>query len=60
MANITVNITHPKMYKVTKAGAPAEVYATGQQELDEKTAKKLIDRGAAIEVESKAKQKLID
>ncbi|PHR55978.1 MAG: hypothetical protein COA43_14775 [Robiginitomaculum sp.] len=50
MADIRINITHPKVYKVTDAGKPAEAFKTGEQSLDEKLAKKLIDRGVAIAV----------
>ena len=57
MAMLRVNVTHPKLYKVTEAGAPAEKYATGEQELDEKQARKLIARGAAVEVVKQKKSK---
>ena len=50
MADIRINITHPKVYKVTDAGAPAEAFKTGEQSVNEKLAKKLIDRGVAIAV----------
>lgn len=50
MADVKVNVTHPKVY-----GADSKVLELGEQSVDSKLAEKLVKRGVAVEVKSKTK-----